>query len=286
MKLNKIYTLLLASLFIATTACGDKDEIIYNGETNDQALIGFSKDSYNLEISKDATGVLNIPVTTSALRNVDRTYNVTIITGDENTTADPSTYNLPGTVVIPANEYQGILQIEGFDNNVETTPELLTITLTNIEEESATYTTTATINIYEVCPVPEDFLVGDYAIADDTATIGPGNNSENFEASTVSISIGETGTQRVFDVNVLPGIGGKETIILSLVCNELILQNVEPGIQCTADVPYIFSKATDGGYGNSTYNLNDDSSITVTYTEDTQASCGGPFQSSFTLTKI
>lgn len=287
MKTNKIYKFLtLSAMFIFALSCQDRDEIIYEGNQSDQALISFSSGAYNLEIDKNDVGSLDVIVFSSARRDSDRTYNIEIIEGEENTTADPSTYVLPSTVTIPANELKGTLTIEGIDNNVTVNPELLTIKLTGVDEASATYTTQAVISVYEVCPVPETFLVGEYQISDDQASVGPANESSNFGTGTVEISVGETPTQRVFTATVLPGIGGDEKVTLSLVCNQFVLQNVEPGIQCTDGVPYIFSKAADGGYSNSTYDLNDDNSIKVIYTEDTDGSCGGPFQSSFTLTKI
>jgi len=287
MKNKNIFKLLLAIAVVGFTACDDREEIIYDGNnTSNQALIGFSKESYNLEIEKDATGTLNIPIYSSALRNSDRTFNINIVVGDDTTTADPSTYNLPATVTIPANEYQGNLIIEGTDNGVETTPEILTIELEGVNATDASSLITSTINIYEVCPIPADFLVGSYTIADGTATVGPGNDSANFDTATVNISVGETPTSRVFSAVVLPGIGGANDITLSLVCGEFVLGNVNPGISCGDDIPYIYTKATDGGFVNSTYDLNQsDDSFLITYTEDLEGSCGGPFESTFQLTK-
>lgn len=287
MKRNNLFTFFLAGLLLALTACEDREEVIYNGDESDQALISFSQETYNLEVEIDAEGTLNIPVTSSAVRNSARTYNVIIVEGEQSTTADPSTYDVPETVTISAGEYSGTLTIQGFDNGVETTPELLTIRLEGIEEDASTSFTTAAISIYQVCPIPSDYLVGEYMIEDAAATIGPGNESSNFESAVVNIQPGETGTTRTFTATVLPGIvGASVDVNLSLICGEFVLQEVDPGIFCTEDVPYLYTGATVGGFANSTYDLNSDDQFTVVYTEDPEGSCGGPFQSSFTLTKI
>ncbi|WP_162984994.1 hypothetical protein [Mesonia aquimarina] len=289
MKRINLFMFLLAGLLFAFTACEDREEIIYAGQESDQALISFSRETYNLEIEIDDEGTLNIPVNSSAVRNTDRTYDVVIVEGETNTTADPSTYDVPETVTIPAGEYTGTLTIQGFDNDVETTPELLTIRLEGIEEDASTTFTTAVISVYQVCPIPSDYLVGEYMIQDAQATIGPGNGSENFANSVVNIQPGETGTTRTFTVTVLPGIvGASVDVNLSLICGEFVLQEVDPGIFCgeNPDPPYLYAGASVGGFINSTYDLNSDDQFTVIYTEDPEGSCGGPFQSSFTLTKI
>ena len=42
----------------------------------------------------------------------------------------------------------------------------------------------------------------------------------------------------------------------------------------------------DAGANNSSYDLSSDLNFTIFYTEDPLGSCGGPFLSSFSLTKL
>ncbi|SHI41737.1 hypothetical protein SAMN04488096_101518 [Mesonia phycicola] len=286
-KYNLLKTAVLFFSVFSILSCEDAEETIYEGNTNDQAFIGFSEETYNLEIEIDAEGTLIIPIESSAVRSTDRTFNVNVIT--ESTTAADNTYDLPSTVTIPANEYIGYLEITGFDNDVETDTEFLTIELTGINETEATGFTVAEISVYQVCPVPSDFLIGEYSISDNSATIGPNNDFTNFGPATVTISQGTTNTSRVFSTDVFPGIGTSNEIVLSLVCNSIVFSSeVDTNVYCTEGTNIIFSNATSGGFINSTYDIenNGDDTIEVNYTEDLNGSCGGPFSSSFILTKI
>ena len=286
MKKNNFIKIFIICLSVFTImSCEDAEETVYSGNEGDQAFVGFSEETYNLQIELDAEGTLIIPVESSATRSVDRTYNVSIIA--ESTTAAANTYSLPATVTIPANEYIGNLEINGFDNDVEITPETLTIQLEGIDEASATGFTVAEISVYQVCPIPEDFMIGEYLIEDGSATIGPNNGFANFGPTTVNITEGSTSTSRIFTTDTYVGIGATNEIEISLVCNTLVLSSVDTAVYCTEGTNILFTSAASGGFTNSTYDLNTgDDVITVNYTEDLNGSCSGPFLSSFILTKI
>lgn len=133
--------------------------------------------------------------------------------------------------------------------------------------------------------IPATYFVGDYSIVDVTATIGPGNGTENFAAGTVTLTVdGTDPNQRNFDVAVLPAFvaGTQPARIVFTTDNVVSLLDLDSTIGCSAP-PYIYS---DGGADNSAWDICDDNTILINYTEDPNGSCGGPYASSFRLTKI
>lgn len=137
--------------------------------------------------------------------------------------------------------------------------------------------------------VPDTYFVGDYAIADDVATIGPGNGTENFGAGTVTITVDPLNPRaRMFDTTALPAFTGGAPFPASIVFAEddtvTLGGYIGLGISCDGVNEYAFDAAAPGTSGN--WNICEDSFITVSYTEDPNGACGGPFESSFTLTKL
>ena len=271
---------------LVLASCDEKDPEVFDGSnTDNQALVGFSAQQYNLPIAFESNGTVDVDVESTTLSSQDRVFNIdTIITGDDNE-ALPETYDIPSSVTIPAGEYIGTFTITGLDADMvlDTSPRFVQIELSS--QSSPLYSIQqAQIRLFEFCPVPADFLVGEYEIEDVSATIGPGNGSANFASETVTIEIGESDTERVFTATILPGIGGEELITLDLICNEFILREVDPGIFCTEGTPYIYSEASS----NTTYDINNpQNEYIINYTEDPNGSCqGSPFNSSFSLTKV
>ena len=283
MKILKINAILLI-VMLALASCEEKDPEIFDGEnTDNQVLTGFSDEQYNLPVALDSTGVVEVNVETTTISEQDRVFDIdTINTGDENE-AFPETYSIPSTVTIPAGEYIGTFTITGEDNDmVETSPRFVEIELSSQSDDPLYSIQQTQIRVFEFCPVPNDFLVGEYNLEDASATIGPGNDSANFASETVTIEIGETSTERVFTATILPGIAGEEQVTLDLICNEFILREIDPGIACT-DPPYIYVEASN----KTTYDIfNPQDEYVINYTEDPEGSCGGPFNSSFRLSKV
>ncbi len=134
------------------------------------------------------------------------------------------------------------------------------------------------------CPAPENFLVGDYQIVDVSANVGPGNGTSNFAPGLVTI-IG-SGNTRTFLNAILPAFTNNalRTINLRLNCNVIQIEDVDANLSCDQVNNYIYT-TTD--VANSTpYSLTgSDASFVINYIEDPLGSCGGPFNSSFSLTK-
>lgn len=132
----------------------------------------------------------------------------------------------------------------------------------------------------------DSFLIGEYLIQDVNATTGPGNGTENFEMGTVTLDIDPSNpNRRVFYVNVLPAFTteGSEIILEINGSGSITLNDVNPGVSCDATTPFIYTSA--GSNNSSIDSCSDNNFIVINYIEDPQGSCGGPFNSSFSLTK-
>ena len=135
--------------------------------------------------------------------------------------------------------------------------------------------------------IPSDFFVGDYAISDVAATIGPGNGTENFAAGTVTLIVDPLDPNgRVFQAGVLPAFNAEiETVRINFTTDNVVtLGVVDPSLSCGGGIPYAYDAADIAT--STPWDICNDNSITVVYTEDPFGSCGGPFVSSFNLTKL
>jgi hypothetical protein len=267
-------------LFIACAflvSCGDFEEVIYDG-VNGQTLAFFNQSSSPLEVEINTTNTVDVEIGVSTLSTSERTVNVS---ADEASTADAAMYSFSGTVTIPANKYFGTLTVTGIDEGLTTESKTLILNLEDANGIIAS-STSHTVTLVEVCPVRSDYMVGDYQIADISAVVGPGNGTSNFNPGVVTLSA-STPTSRTFNVSILPAFRGPVDVTLNLVCNTLILADADPSLSCGGGIPYIF---TNAGALNSTYDLTTDQTFIINYTEDPNGSCGGPFTSSFQLTKI
>ncbi|MEM6720491.1 MAG: hypothetical protein AAF611_14285 [Bacteroidota bacterium] len=135
--------------------------------------------------------------------------------------------------------------------------------------------------------LPGDYYVGDYTIADVEATIGPGNGTENFAGGTVTLSVDPFNpNRRIFTVGALPAFNGQlEQVTLDFTDSDVVvIAEVNPGLSCDGGVTaYIFEGASIAD--STPWDICNDESITILYTEDPLGSCGGPYPSSFSLTK-
>ncbi|WP_299228680.1 hypothetical protein [uncultured Psychroserpens sp.] len=270
------------SLMMLTFSCDETvDQVIYNGVASEnRTFLSFTASVYNLPVTIDDTGQLDITLNSSTATSSDRTFNVVLNTDPELTTADPNTYTLPATVTIPANSYQGTLTITGADNGlVDATVKQIVFSLDGLPSSVDMDSNQITVNVFEVCPVPDTFFVGQYNLVD---------SNGNFPSEEVTVSVGATSTDRVFTSTFLPGTG-VDTVLpvnISLACNLFNLTpDIDITVSCTGGAPpyYILTSA---GASNSSYSLASDTVHVVNYTEDPNASCGGTSIQNFTLTKI
>jgi len=106
MKKNVIkYFLVTMVMGFMTYSC-DEDKIIFS-EDNGQTALFFEETDFSLSIPEEDF-TLEIPVGVTTLSAESRTFNVEIESATEGTESE---YSL-GTVVVPANEYFGVLSID------------------------------------------------------------------------------------------------------------------------------------------------------------------------------
>ncbi|RNC89276.1 MAG: hypothetical protein ED555_07180 [Allomuricauda sp.] len=130
-----------------------------------------------------------------------------------------------------------------------------------------------------ICPLTASFSgTFDLSLANPGVFSGGVFTEGNVEISEVGTTIREIAT-----VNY-PQFGGfNRTFQFDLICGAVVvLPEQDQGLQCTAGVPLIYNPSPN----TTTYDPTDDSSLTIIFLEDTEGTCGGPVEVTFTLTKV
>ena len=220
----------------------------------------------------DGSGSVEATVTVSNVSSSERTIELEII--QDETTADPASYTV-GSLVVPANSYNGKLTIEGVDNNVTTEPKALVLAL----PESADFSSDGnlTVNIFQVCPVDETLFTGMYLIEEIIPVpFGPGLQSGDV------LEITADGLKRTFNTINFPNFCSTPIpFSFNLVCNEIVVPLQDTNCHCGDGTNY-WGPST---VGHATYDINDDSVFEVNFTNDVQSNCGSPTQTKYRFTK-
>lgn len=260
---------------IALLASCDKESELRKGAGTNTALAAFSSNVVNFAVEIDTQNFgasQDITVNVSQASNSDRTINVNVV--DDNTNADPLNYMIPASVIIPAGAYSGTLTITGQDTNLETTATQIELEL--VAPDSGTVVgPNTTVNIFQVCPIPSTYFVGDYAIGD----LNPVFGGANFDPMTVDVTIPSgSPTSRNFDCTFF---GNAQNVTIDLVCNQLVFATTFNTGFTSAGSAIIIRPATNN---TSTYDLSNDLFFSVDY--DNEAGGNGTFAGSFFLQKI
>lgn len=283
--MKTIFKLLLLALVF--TSCEDVEPTVFNGnnESND-SFLSFSQSVYNLTIERDGVGELEVVFNSSTVSSSDRVYNIEVDAGEGDLAANPATYTVPATVTIPAGEFQGTMIISGVDGGlVDAVIKNFSISITNLDEETEYMdSTSATINVYEVCTVFADFS-GNYEISmpngqlTDTPYIANGvyniatTNSPFERTFTVQSPYADYGVPATeFTISFACGVSG-------------FTEAVDTGLACATGNNLINEPAPLASAGS--YDPNDDSSFTVRITENAASACGGsPVLTTIQFTKV
>lgn len=276
---------LLAIAFIFTS-CEDTEPIIYNGNFNqNDTYLSFSKSVYTLPVERDGVGELTVVFNSSTVTDTDRVYNIEVALPDNESAANPQTFTVPATVTILAGSYQGFLNITGVDNNlVDATIKTFTITVTNTDETfEYSDSLTATVNVYEVCNILDDFL-GAYQVSMPNLNL----TDTPFIGSEVVLQEGDSPFERVITVESpyidygVPSI----QLTISLACGSSSFNDLpfDTGLACsTGNNLIVINDQNNIG----SYNTEDDSSFTIRVIENSASACGGsPVFTTITFTKI
>jgi len=137
-------------------------------------------------------------------------------------------------------------------------------------------------NVTVVCPLTAGYALGQYTL---TQPVGGGDpffgNPTRFVEEVVTLSAGNTGTQRKFTVNYLGGFTTR-TFTIEFSCGKVIKPLESAGAGCGG--PGITWISDPDNLAN--YNPASDASITVKFIDDSQSSCGITAPVEFVLTKL
>ncbi|WP_299437898.1 hypothetical protein [uncultured Aquimarina sp.] len=269
----KKYFLITLLMTIILSSC-EEDKIIFDGS---QTLIAFSSNMVDLPIEIDATGSIDVTVNVTTLSTSERTFNVTVV--EDETTAGAASYSF-GSIVVPPNAYNGILTINGVDDNVTTTPEKLVLKISE-GSDFITPTENLTVNVFQVCPVDESLFTGMYRIDEITPFLsgsGPALNDGGI------VEVTADGLARVFNTPNFPNFcSTPRPFTFNLICNEIVVPLQNTNCACNSGTDY-FGPSTSG---HASYDTNDDSVFEVTFSNDVQNDCGaGPIQTIYRFNKL
>ncbi len=130
-----------------------------------------------------------------------------------------------------------------------------------------------------ICEVPAEKFVGTYILTTDPSTPSPAGGGATWTGGAgveVTLVVGETSSQRIFEAAYLADLGftGLNSFTMDLVCGEVVIPaGQSTGLACVASI--LFGPPIDGQV-NGTYDINgvDDSVITFWFAEDETADCG------------
>jgi hypothetical protein len=271
----------LLSLALIITSCDDFQPATFDGG---QTFVYFPSTSVNLEVVIDATGTASVQINTTTLSDSDRTVSLGLL---PESTADPENYEIPSfDVVIPAGEYFGEFIINGIDNSVETTPELLFFNISSADGAQVS-NDILEVSVRQICPIAEGDFTGPYQL-EQLTPIHADNGVLSFETQVLDLVVNGGPTERSFTAVWIEGLGigqGPATVPFDLSCNEVLITSNSIGTSLTCG---------DGGITlgvpaqNGVYDTADDSVFTLwlaEYVVDGGCGVSPPLQTEFQFTK-
>jgi hypothetical protein len=272
--MKKIIIAAFLSIFVLVSCDRDSELRTVSNEASAPTLVNFAVSSASLSVAIGTTGkTVEVPIFISTVSDVERTFNIEV---DAASTADAANYSVPATFSIPAGSYEGSVTVTGDDVNLTTTATTIILNIADVSDTDNIATgDPVTLNIFQVCPIPDDYFIGSYEISDNQIVFG----GANFDTNIVDVTIPEgSETSRQFTTTYF---GNRTiTVVLNLVCNELIFSNTYDTRYTSAGAAIILRPASDNG---STYDLSNDAFFVVEY--DNEAGGNGTFEGSFFLIK-
>lgn len=139
--MKKLTLLLLITIsFFVFNSCEDENDININ-------YVTFETESINLSVLKNSTVESEVKIFTTQTSGSDRTFNITV---DPDSSADPASYDVPTSVVVPANSNVGVLTVGVSDTNIGPNGETLYLHL--VAEKDLYTGGPITFKISRLCP--------------------------------------------------------------------------------------------------------------------------------------
>lgn len=173
----KKYLFILSIFSLFLTSCDEQEPEVYNGPDLAYFTAGTVANYYVQDVEGSS---YDIEVGVTVASDTDRTINVSI---DPASTADASQFTIGNTMVIPAGEYVGTVQVFGSYEDVVSGSTLIL----NLEDvtgsEVATFDNTFSMTFYQFCPFVRDEFLGVYeaneegfGVYESVATAGEADN--------------------------------------------------------------------------------------------------------------
>lgn len=156
--MKKISFLIMIALSVFVFNSCEDDKI--GTETINYASLGVIPS--NISVLKNSSTNVDIHVYTTQITNSDRVFNLII-----DTSLDPSSYNMPSTIVVPANSNDGMIVVTFSDNNLGSDPESFVLELEPVSDVIIGNTITTTIQ--KSCPADLSELVGSFSVTTNTS---------------------------------------------------------------------------------------------------------------------
>lgn len=148
----KKYVVFIVAAICSTLISCDDERVIFD-PVNGQTGLSFGTTSYNVSVPQEGL-TLEIPVNITTISNTERTFDVMV---DNSSIGGSANYSL-GTVTVPANAFNGVLEVNlNFDPLLDGDVYSLILQL-EVPESGVVYDDTVTIEYFKeiVC---NDFLV-------------------------------------------------------------------------------------------------------------------------------
>lgn len=275
--MKKIIGLLALTFLIYS--CSKNESAIY--DSSGQGLVYFGEATSKLAIIFDGEGEVQIPINVSSLSSVDRTVTIAVL---ETSTANPANYSLPTTVVIPANQYTGMLVISGVDVTAETNPELINLKIVSISGDSSTVIskTDHEVSVFQSCPVDPNKFIGNYLITETTPFVDGPTLSDGTVIVLKHLKPAAPTTERVFSTKNYPNYCAPfRDFFFNLSCGEVIVRSNQPST-CTCSAAGMFFGP---GAAAASFDASDDSVFYMTFTNDVTGDCSPATQTTYKFTK-
>ena len=139
---------------LALNSCAD-DVPDFTSELN---FVSFSSTSLGLVVNKDSSSSIEVELYTTEISSSDRTIGIYV--DIDQTTANPASYIIPTSVVIPANTNVGTLNITVADGDLSESGEVIVV---NFDAVDGLYTgEELTLDVALFCPLNLDDFVGSW----------------------------------------------------------------------------------------------------------------------------
>ncbi len=277
-----IYKLLGIALLALVLSCNSDDRILFdpNNLEASNTLLGFEGQTADLVILINDVGTVDVTINVSTISPNDRTFNLRV---GEASTADPIYFELPESIVIPANEFSATFTINGVDPLGEMIdPQVLIIEFD--DPDNAVTIETFTVNLLIICPIGEDEFLGDYVLTNQSTTEF-GNLF--LDGQVVTVQQGEESISRFFEAIVLEDLDPDFPVIPVIwnhVCDQIVPVSDQPtGLTCGGG--NLILGIPDGELG--LYTTGDDTTFTVIlgYNLSGEATCSAPQDYMLTFTR-